>query len=113
MALMNENAGTVTAAPYLHQTKVWTDVHGNTHRLEDMSANYLRNVRSYLEHKADELYEAENDEIVRQQLVEAFEPWRHPQGVPPLAFATAQEWLQNTPLVKAITELLGESPARS
>lgn len=109
---MNENSEAITAAPYLHQTLVWTDVHGNTHRLEDMTANYLRNVLSYLERKADELYEAENGEIVRQQMVEVFEPWRHPHGVPPLEFATAREWLQSTPLVKAIRELLGKRPAR-
>ena len=112
MTDMTENPGTITAAPYLHQTLGWTDVHGNSHRLEDMSANYLRNVLSHLEHKADELYEAENDAVVRAQLVEAFEPWRHPHGVPPLEFATAHDWLQGTPLVKAITELLGERPAR-
>lgn len=109
---MNENPGTITAAPYLYQTRVWTDVHGNTHRLQDMTVNYLRNVLSHLEHRADELYEAENDAIVRAQLVEVFEPWRHPHGVPPLEFATAREWLQSTPLVKAIMELLVERPAR-
>lgn len=113
MAGMTENALPVTAAPYLHQALVWTDVHGNAHRLHDMTVNYLRNVLSYLEHQADDLYEAENDAIVRAQLVEAFEPWRHPHGVPPLEFATAQEWLHSTPLVKAIGELLGERPARS
>lgn len=74
--------------------------------------NYLRNVLSHLEHKADELYEAENDAIVRAQLVEVFEPWRHPHGVPPLEFASPREWLQSTALVKAIMELLGERPAR-
>lgn len=110
MPPMTENTAPVTAAPYLYQAQVWTDVHGNTHLLEDMTANYLRNVLSYLEHKADELYEAENEEIVHQQLVEVFEPWRHPQGVPPLEFATARDWLHSTPLVKAITELLGEHP---
>lgn len=109
---MNENPGPVTAAPYLHQTQVWTDVHGTTHRLQDMTVNYLRNVLSHLEHKADELYEAENDAIVRAQLVEVFEPWRHPLGVPPLEFDTAREWLGSTPLVQAITELLGDHPVR-
>ncbi|WP_139187307.1 hypothetical protein [Pseudarthrobacter chlorophenolicus] len=109
---MTENPVPVTAAPYLQQTQVWTDVHGNTHLLEDMTANYLRNVLSYLEHKADELYGAEQEEVVRAQLVEVFEPCRYPHGVPPLEFATAREWLQSTPLVKAMTELLGERPAR-
>lgn len=94
---------------FLREAETWTDRHGNTHRLADMTEGYLRHVLSFLEDRAEVFFDAEFDEALAQQAVAFFEPWRYPEpaGLRLLEFGSAHAWLESTPLVRAIHALLG------
>lgn len=104
---------------FLRETTTWTDRHGNTHQLTDMTESYLRHVLSFLEERAEIYFDAELDESItqamEQQTVAFFEPWLHPNPQPPavLEFGSAHDWLESKPLVRAIRALLGEPESRT
>jgi hypothetical protein len=110
MSSMNENSG-VIRLDTLDQTDYWVDQHGNQHALTDMTQGYLENVLGHLRGGAVGLYSLE---LIRQEdllLIAELTGWdsgRDP-SVLPRDPAAAKHWLENTPLVKAITALLGHS----
>jgi hypothetical protein len=82
------------------------DRHGNEHQLKDMTVSYLRHVLSFLQGIEGTLFAAEKEDINGQELVAVFEPWRYPDGHRSVDYPSARDWLNDTPLVKAVTALL-------
>lgn len=107
MSGMNENAG-VIRLDTLGQSDYWVDRHGNEHALTDMTRGYLENTRAHLQRRATALYSLEltrqEDELFLAEL-SGWDNGRDP-SILPRDQASAEEWLNNTPLVKAITALL-------
>ncbi|HEX9088672.1 MAG TPA: hypothetical protein VF867_14235 [Arthrobacter sp.] len=97
----------ISSNPFLRETETWVDRSGNEHALKDMTEKYLRHVLGFLESIEDALFAAEIEEAATEQLVAVFEPWRYPDAHRSVDFPTARLWLHSTPLVKAITGLLG------
>jgi len=117
MEFMTENTGPINCGPtstwpintaFLRETETWVDRYGNEHALKAMTVNYLRHVFSFLENIEDTLFAAEIEEVTAEQLIAVFEPWRYPNAHRSMDFPTARIWLHSTPLVKAITELIGD-----
>ena len=107
MPVMNENAG-VIRLDTLDQSDYWVDRHGNQHALSSMTQGYLENTRAHLQRRALTLYSLELRRQEDQLFIAELTGWdtgRDPQ-VLPRDVAAAEEWLENTPLVKAITALL-------
>jgi hypothetical protein len=105
MSAMTENSDVISTA-FLRETVIWVDRHGNEHQLKDMTAGYLRHVLSFLRSIEDTLFAAEKEEINGQELIAVFEPWRYPDGHRSGDYPDARTWLNDTPLVKAVTALL-------
>ncbi|HEX9229244.1 MAG TPA: hypothetical protein VF885_21795 [Arthrobacter sp.] len=104
---MNENAGSISLST-LDQDVFWIDRHGVQHGLADMTHGYLENTRGHLRRMATALYSLE---LRRQEdvlFVAELTGWDNGRdaAVLPRDAASAEAWLNNTPLVSAITALL-------
>lgn len=107
MVSMEENSG-VIRLDTLDQTEHWVDRHGNQHALADMTQGYLENTRAHLQKMALSLYSLEIRRQENELFLAELSGWdngRDP-SILPRDQASAEEWLENTPLVKAITVLL-------
>lgn len=111
MSSMSENAGSISLST-LDQAAFWVDRHGAQHNLADMTQSYLENTRAHLQKMAAALYSLEIQRQEMQLLLAELYGWdsgRDPQALS-RSQAAAEEWLENTPLVRAITALLEGTP---
>jgi hypothetical protein len=89
------------------QAEYWVDRHGNRHALTDMTEGYLANVRSFLDLHCAGLYELHVRRHEDLALLAELSGWDPVRGTTlPRSQAAAEEWLENTPLVKAVNALL-------
>lgn len=104
---MNENAG-VIRLDTLGQSDYWVDRYGNQHALTDMTQDYLGNVLGHLRKMATSLYSLELRRQEDALFIAELTGWDNGRDASTLPRdpAAASEWLENTPLVKAITALL-------
>lgn len=107
MTSMNENAGSISLST-LDQDVFWIDRYGVQHGLESMTQSYLENTRAHLQKMAAALYSLE---LRRQEdllFVAELTGWDNGRdaAVLPRDTASAEAWLNNTPLVNAITAQL-------
>lgn len=89
----------------LDQGEYWVDREGSQHDLKEMTPRHLENVRSHLRRMAANLYRVECSRRSAQLFIGGF----HPEDFTEIEFPhteSAEEWLDNTPLIRAITDLL-------
>ncbi|GAA4034296.1 hypothetical protein GCM10023063_17840 [Arthrobacter methylotrophus] len=90
----------------LNQSEHWVDRHGEQHTLSHMDRNYLTNVLWHLRKMAPSLYERELWRRSELVFIAGFDPVEFPDLEYPRSEDSAEEWLNNTLLIKAITVLL-------
>lgn len=105
MGPMNENSGVIHLAT-LDQAEYWVDRYGAQHPLEAMTQSYLENVRGHLQKMASNLYVLELRRCSDLLFIAGFDPEKNLEALESFSHDSAEEWLNNTPLVKAITALL-------
>lgn len=107
MGSMNENAGSISLST-LDQDVFWIDRYGTQHALASMTQSYLENTRTHLQKMGAALYSLElrrQEELLFVAELSGWDSGRDPQVLPG-GQAAAEEWLENTSLVNAITALL-------
>lgn len=97
----------------LAQSDYWVDRYGNEHELTSMTRGYLVNTREHLRRMAATMYSLELRRQEHELFIAELTGWdsgRDPQ-VMPRGQEAAEAWMENTPLIKAITALLdGTAP---
>jgi len=107
MSGMNETSGMISLDT-LDQSDYWVDRYGAQHALPSMTQSYLENTRAHLIKMARTLYSLElrrQEDLLFIAELTGWDNGRDPQ-IQARDTAAAEEWLNSTPLVKAITTLL-------
>lgn len=92
----------------LQQAIWWVDFHQRPHRLVDMADDYVRNVIHFLERDVDYFFAATQRAELLQRLGDHLLGRRSTSeiaealGAPPLSALTPTEWLEATPLMRAL-----------
>lgn len=101
---------TTKAVPILmstfEQADYWVDRHGNQHALASMTHSYLENVLSFLRARPEEFHSAALLAEHSGLFLSGFDEIEAQGWVPKVQSMTAPEWLEQTPLIQAITALL-------
>jgi hypothetical protein len=77
----------------IDQTDIWIDIRGTEHSLNDMPESYLEAVLQFLQHNASRFCLLHWDGFFEELPLEPDEDFHE----------TAQEWINHSPLMQAIT----------
>lgn len=107
---------TTQAVPILmstfEQAEYWIDRHGNQYALTSMTQGYLENVLAFLRARPEEFHGAALLAEHSELFLAGFDDIEAQGWVPTVQSMTATEWLEQTPLIQAITALLSDTETK-